>query len=591
MARRGFAILFTLLGLAFFVSIVGFALMYAFFGREPAVPSNATLVLKVGGSLSELAPSDVVGYLRGSKTPTVRLIVDNLRKAKVDPRIKAILLKPTGFESPFWGKVQEIRDAVLDFRKSGKPVYAYLEYGGDREYYLATAADKVFLMPSAPLDLVGVATYELFLRGTFDKIGAYPDLHRIGQYKTAVNTFKEKGYTAAHREMDESMNRDLYEQIVRGIADGRKKNEADVRRLIDEGPFLPEDALSAGLVDEVAYEDQVDDKLRAGEQRRHLDGDDYARVGLASVGLNKGPRIAVIYATGTINGGKSGYDPVNGAIVGSDTLIEYIRQARRDSSVRAIVLRIDSPGGSTTASDAIWRELVITKTERADRPLVVSMSDLAASGGYYIAMPAQVIVAQPSTLTGSIGIFGGKFVTGGVYEKLGAHIESTSVGRHAEINGPVKPYNPEEVKKLQEQLQSFYDQFVERVAESRHSTPEKIDALAQGRVWTGRQAKQNGLVDELGGLDRAVAVAKQRAKIAADSDVELVVYPPRKSFYELLTEQFSGSGESMRSAAVTAWLSENLSSGEIEALRVVRGPFAMFRRGEALALLPFTFVR
>jgi protease-4 len=591
MARRGFAILFTLLGLAFFVSIVGFALMYAFFGREPAVPSNATLVLRVGGSLSELAPSDVVGYLRGSKTPTVRLIVDNLRKAKVDPRVKAILLKPTGFESPFWAKVQEIRDAVIDFRKSGKPVYAYLEYGGDREYYLATAADKVFLMPSAPLDLVGVATYELFLRGTFDKFGVYPDLHRIGQYKTAVNTFKEKGYTAAHREMDESMNRDLYDQIVRGIADGRKKNEADVRRIIDEGPFLPEDALSAGLVDEVAYEDQVDEKLRAGEQRRHLDGDDYARVSPASVGLNKGPRIAVIYATGTINGGKSGYDPVNGPIAGSDTLIEYIRQARRDSSVRAIVLRIDSPGGSTTASDAIWRELVITKTERADRPLVVSMSDLAASGGYYIAMPAQVIVAQPSTLTGSIGIFGGKFVTGGVYEKLGAHIESTSVGRHAEINGPVKPYNPEEVKKLQEQLQSFYDQFVERVAESRHSTPEKIDALAQGRVWTGRQAKQNGLVDELGGLDRAVAVAKQRAKIAADSDVELVVYPPRKSFYELLTEQLSGSGESMRSAAVTAWLSENLSAGEIEALRVVRGPFAMFRRGEALALLPFTFVR
>jgi protease-4 len=272
-------------------------------------------------------------------------------------------------------------------------------------------------------------------------------------------------------------------------------------------------------------------------------------------------------------------------------LIEYIRQARRDSSVRAIVLRVDSPGGSASASDAIWRELVITKGERADRPLVVSMSDLAASGGYYIAMPAQVIVAQPSTLTGSIGIFGGKFVTGGVYEKLGARIESTSVGKNAEINGPARPYNPEELKKLQEQLQSFYDQFVEKVAESRHSTPEKIDALAQGRVWTGRQAKQNGLVDELGGLDRAVAVAKQRAKIAADSDVEIVVYPPRKSFYELLSEQFSGSGESVQSAAVTAWLSANLSSGEIEALRIMRGPFAMFHRGEALALLPVSFLR
>src|SRR5215216_784162 len=249
MARRGFAILFTFLGMALFISIVGFTAMYFLFGREPAVPSNTTLVLRVGGSLAELAPNDVYGYLRGSKAPTVRSLVENLRKAKVDSRVRGVLLKPTGFESPFWAKVQEVREAVLDFRKSGKPIYAYLEYGGDREYYLATAADKVFLMPSAALDLTGVATYELFLRGTLDKIGAYPDLHHIGDYKTAVNTFTEKGYTAAHKEMDESLNRDLYQQIVRGIADGRKKDEADVRRAIDDGPFLPEDALRAGLVD------------------------------------------------------------------------------------------------------------------------------------------------------------------------------------------------------------------------------------------------------------------------------------------------------------------------------------------------------
>src|SRR5262249_30040256 len=287
MARRGLAILFTFLGVAFFISIVGFALLYAVFGREPAVPSNARWAVGVGGSLAELAPTDVVGYLRGTKTPTVRAIVDNLRKAKVDSRVRGVLLKPTGFESPFWAKVQEIRDAVLDFRKSGKPVYAYVEYGGDREYYLATAADKVFLMPSAALDLTGVAPYELFLRGTLRKIGVFPDLHRSGDYKTAVNTFKEKGYTAAHKEMDESMNRDLYEQIVRGIADGRKKNESDIRALIDDGPFLPEDALRAGLVDDVAYEDQVDDKLRAGEKRSRLDTDDYARVSPSSLGLNR----------------------------------------------------------------------------------------------------------------------------------------------------------------------------------------------------------------------------------------------------------------------------------------------------------------
>src|SRR5260221_6955608 len=229
MASRGFAILFTLLGLAFFISMVGFALLYLAFGREPAVPSNATLVLRVGGNLAEIAPTDVVGYLRGTRTPTLRSIVDNLRKAKVDPRIRAVLLKPTGFGSPFWGKVQEIRDAVIDFKKSGKPIYAYLEYGGDREYYLATAADKVFLLPSSPLELTGVASYEMFLRGTLDKIGAFPDMHHIGDYKTATNTLTEKGFTRAHKEMDESLNRDVYEQLVRGIADGRKKNESEVR--------------------------------------------------------------------------------------------------------------------------------------------------------------------------------------------------------------------------------------------------------------------------------------------------------------------------------------------------------------------------
>ncbi len=588
MARRGFAILFTLLGIAVFVSILGFATLYLVFGREPAVPSNGTLVQRVGGNLAEVAPADVVGYLRGVRTPTVRSIVDNLRKAKVDPRIRAVLLKPTEFESPFWGKVQEIRDAVLDFKKSGKPIYAYLEYGGDRDYYLATAADRVYLQPSTPLDLVGVATYELFLRGTLDKIGAYPDLHHIGDYKTAVNTFTEKGFTAAHKRMDESLNRDLYDQIVRGIADGRKKNEADLRQLIDEGPFLPEDALRNGLIDDVAYEDQVDDKLRAGQPRERIDSDDYARLSLSSVGLNKGPRVAVIYVVGAITSGRSGFDPINGAAVGSDTLVEYIRRARRDSATRAIVLRIDSPGGSASASDAIWRELQIAKTERADRPLVVSMSDLAASGGYYIAMPAQVIVAQPSTLTGSIGIFGGKVVTGGIYEKLGARIEATSIGKNAEIDSPAKPYSQAELKKLNEELQAFYDAFVEKAADSRHSTPEQIDMVAQGRVWTGQQAKQNHLVDELGGLDRAIAIAKQRAKIPAESDVEIVVYPPRKSFYELLSDQFSGSNDS---AAVGAWLNANVSKGELEVLRTLRGPFALFRRGEPLALMPFTFVR
>src|SRR5436305_6016447 len=318
MARGRFTVIFTVLGFAVFVSIAGFVLLYLLFGREPAVQSNSTLVLKIGGNLSEVAPTNVVGYFRGGNTPTVRTYVDALRKAKADSRVASVLVKPTGFDSPYWGKVQEIRDAVLDFRKSGKPVYAYLEYGGDREYYLASAADKVFLLPSSPLDLNGLATYEVFLRGTFDKIGAYPDMHHIGDYKTAVNQLTEKGYTRAHKEMDESLNRDLYEQLVRGIADGRKKNDADVRQLIDQGPFLPEDALHAGLIDDVAYEDQVEDKLKQGDRLQKIEGDDYARVNAGSFGLNRGPRIGVIYATGTITSGRSGLDPLSGSALGSD---------------------------------------------------------------------------------------------------------------------------------------------------------------------------------------------------------------------------------------------------------------------------------
>ncbi len=449
MVRRIFGFVITLLGIVFAASIVASVVLFLLLGGEPAIPDDATLVLRIGGDLSETAPDDVVSYVSGSRTPTLRATVEVLRKAKNDPRIKAVLLKPTGFATPYWGKVQELRGAVVDFRESGKPVYAYLEYGGDQDYYLASAADKVFLMPSSPLQLVGVATYELFLRGTLDWVGAYPDLHHIGAYKSAPNQFTEKTLTATHREMSTSLNHALYETIVTTVAEARNKSAADVRTLIDLGPFLPEAALGAGLVDGVAYEDQVTDELRKASggddspsPRAVVSGEQYGQVSLASLGLNRGPRIALVYAAGAIVNGKSGFDPVNGAVVGSDTLIEHIRAARRDSSVRAIVLRIDSPGGSASASDAVWRELMREKAGLNPRPIVASMSDLAASGGYYIAMPADVIVAQPSTLTGSIGIFGGKFVTGGVYGKLGANIETTSIGRHAEMDSPARPVQP-----------------------------------------------------------------------------------------------------------------------------------------------------
>jgi protease-4 len=577
--RRGVGLVIFLVIFAVAVSAGGLLLVALMVGREPQVTSNSTLLLRVSGDLQETEPRGALGQLF-EPAPTVRSIVDALRKAKADRRVTAVVIRPSG-SAALWGKVQEVRDAIADFRKSGKPVIAYLEWGGEQEYYLATACDKVFLMPTATLDLTGVATYELFLRGTLDKIGAYPDALHVGEYKTAANTFTETTFTPSHREMSEALNRDLYEQLIRGLADGRQKSEPEIRGLIDHGPFLPEDAVRAGLVDDVAYEDELDDKVDLSNGRpRFIENDEYRQVSATSLGLNKGPRIAVIYAVGLIASGKSSYDGAQ-QVVGSDTIVEYLRKARADGSIRAIVLRIDSPGGSAIASDVIWREVMLTKDVK---PVIASMSDVAASGGYYIAMPAHAIVAEPATLTGSIGVVMIKFVIDGTLKKLGMNVEGVYAGQYAGLYSPVRPFAPEERKRVEESMQATYDTFVEKAAAGRNTTPERIDTVAQGRVWTGRQAKQIGLVDELGGLERALALAKQRAKLSPDAEVELIVYPPRRSIFELARNPF---GASERAATLAALL----GIGNPRAIQALTAPLQIFRRGEPLAIMPNVFVR
>jgi protease-4 len=579
-----FAVCFSLIVMA---GIVGWVVMR----RGPAVPEHATLILRIGGTLVETPPNDVFGQVTsGVRAATVRSYVDALHRAKTDARIASVLIVPTHLDLPYWAKVQELRDAILDFRKSGKPVNAYLEDGGDREYYLATACERIFLVPGAALDLKGIASYEVFLRGTLDKIGASADFERIGDYKTAVNQLTERTFTPAHREMSESLNRDMYEQLVRGIAEGRKKRVEDVRALIDEGPFLPDAAVRAGLIDKLAYEDQLDD-LGALSKSGKVEGDDYARARFSPGAIARGPRIAVIYISGVIAGGTGGFDPLNGEVAGSKSLVDAIRSARADNSVRAIVLRIDSPGGSSTASDVIWRELVVTRDLKPARPLVASMSDLAASGGYYVAVAAPTIVAQPATLTGSIGIFGGKIVTGGTYEKLGAHIEALSIGRNAEMESPVRPFNDSERAKLKEELEAFYGQFVAKVAASRKMPVERVNELGRGRVWTGLQARANGLVDALGGLDDAIALAKKRAGIAAETEVEVVNYPPRKTLFELLAERLTGAGDQADVSLDLRIVTGLFGAGDRRTLGMLTAPMRLFTRGEPLALLPFSYIR
>ena len=585
--RRGFGLVIGLIVIAFAVSAAGLGALWLFTSRQPSVSRDSTLMLRLDTDLNETAPDDVFRQvLSGRRAPSLATIVDNLRKAKVDDRIRAVVISPSGLQAPHWGKVQEVRDAILDYRRSGKPAIAYLEFADDRMYYLASACDRIYLMPSSGIDLNGLASYALFLRGSLDKAGAYPDFVHIGQYKTAAHQYTEYGFTPAHREMAASLNRDLYEQLVRGIADGRKKSPEEVRALIDKGPFLAGDAVKAGLIDGLAYLDQLDDKEKLPRENGDwVETREYAGVSASKLGLNKGPRIGVIYASGIIMSGESAFDPFSGQILGSETLIRHIRAARDDKSLRAIVVRVDSPGGSAVASDAIWRELVITRDQNPKRPLVVSMSDLAASGGYYIAMAAPHIVAQPATLTGSIGIVAGKLVTGGTYAKLGANIESVSEGRNAEIYSPARPFNESERAALIASLSSFYDQFVEKAARARNMTPERLETIAQGRVWTGSQAKEVGLVDELGGLDRAIAIAKEQAGIPEDSGVQVVVYPARRSVYEMLAEAFQLE---TRGDLIAAAL---LPADERRALGLITAPMRLFRRAEPLALMPYGWLR
>lgn len=589
--RRGVVFVLFLIAFAVASSMAAVFVISMLGSRGPMVPSSASLVLRPGGEILEAAPDDAIGALLGREAATVRGFVESLRKAKRDRRITSVILQPSALQLPYWAKLQEMRDAMLDFKQSGKPIVAFLEYGGDREYYLASAADKVYLVPTSPLDLTGVASYEIFLGGMFDKVGASPDYQKIGDYKTAVNQLEERGFTPAHREMTESLNRDMYAQLVTGIAESRKKSEAEVRALFDRGPFLGREALEAGLVDDLIYEDQLDDRLPVlkddGRTVRKIEDRVYSGVSERTLGFRPRNRIAVIYAVGTIVSGRSQYDPLNGALAGSDTLVRQIRRVRDDRSIDAIILRVDSPGGSSVASDVIWRELMITRDANPARPLITSMSDLAASGGYYISMPGQVIVAQPGTLTGSIGIYTGKVALGGTLEKLGVNHDKVVSGANADIYSPFERFTPSQRARVDAVIGDFYTDFVAKVAESRRTTPEKIDAVAQGRVWTGRQAKDVGLVDELGGLDVAIRIAKERAKIGADEDVEIVVYPPRRTIYQALTEDLGG----LTNAGGAAGLLQLLGAGDARTVGALTAPMRLFKRGEPLALMPYAFVR
>src|SRR5882672_776013 len=569
------------------VALIGLAVLVAAFRhREPTISDNSVLALRVSGPLPDYVTEDPLRKFFGGPDQSLTDLILQFKKAKVDKRIKVVQLD-IDMSGVGWGKSEEIRDAIADFRSSGKPVYAYMEYGMNKEYYIASACDKIYLAPPGELFINGLAADVMFFRGSLDKLGIYPDIYQIGKYKSVGDIFTRKEMSDAHREFMNSLLDDLFNRYVEAIVKGRGKTSEEVRAIIDDAPYSAPKAKDVGLIDGVAYRDELHKELKTklgykdSDELRVVKGSEYKQVEPESLGLDQGERIAVIYATGDIGSGQSENSPNGRQSIGSDTLSKAIDDARDDKSIKAIVIRVDSPGGSGLASDIIWHSVVAAKEKK---PVVISMSDVAASGGYYIACGASKIIAEPSTITGSIGVVAGKPVMRGFYDWLGISNEYLLRGKNAGMFRETEKFTPEERAKFEDWIKTtYYNDFVPKVAQGRNKDAAYIDSIGQGRVWTGAQGRDRGLVDEFGGLDRAVEVAKDLAKIPKDKGVHRVILPyPRTFIQELLSEGDESHTQAKQKQAVLATLPD-------DARRAVRFMTLLDRMksGESMLLMPF----
>jgi len=557
---------------------------------QPNVPNNSVLVLNLSGDLPDYTAEEPLAKAFGIKQKqSFTGVLTQLRKAKVDGRIGAILLN-VNFPGIGWGKAEELRDAIKEFKSSGKPVYAWMEMGTNREYYIATAADKILMPPSGDLYINGFAAEAMFYKGSLDKLGVEADVIQIGpKYKNAPDEYTKKEMGEGQREVLNAILDEYFNRYVTGVAESRKKSIEDVKAVIDNAPYNAAQAKNLGLIDDTVYREQVDNDLKAklgykeDDKLRTISGSNYRDVPADSLGLNNGEKVAVIFASGAITGGRSSNGALNGEMVGSDTLIDAFNDAAEDKSIKAIVLRIDSPGGSALASDLMWHAIEKAKEKK---PVVVSMSDVAASGGYYIACNANKIIAEPTTITGSIGVFMGKPVVKGLYDWLGVSNEYVMRGKNAGIFRETEHWTEAERQKMVEQTNAIYfDNFVPKVAKGRNLDPEKVNELGQGRVWTGTQGRSNGLVDEFGGLEKAISVAKELANLPVDKDVRRIVLPaprPLLSTFFDTEDESSVSAEEKTKAAI-------LDSMPADVRRSFRYASLLdhMQRGEAMLLLPF----
>src|SRR5947209_10634943 len=540
-AMRRFVLgLFALIGIVVALAIVGAGVaVWRIAASKPTLPASMILTADFSGGLVEGSQNALSELVVGRKS-TLRGFLDALERAAEDPRVKGLYAHIDG-DSLGVAKTQEVRDAIAAFRGKGKFAIAFSESfgefgGGTRPYYLATAFEEIWLQALGAVGLIGRHAETPFLRGTLDKLGIEASFARRAEYKSAVNFLTETEMTPPQREEVESLLTAMAGQIVRGIAETRHLTESEVQGLIDRGPLFADEAKAAGLVDRLGYRDETIDAAhrRAGSgaelvsASRYLEGAGHPH--------NKGPTIALIHGTGLIVQRAGNTSPLSGtAEMSAREVSRAFREAFRDAKVRAVLFRIDSPGGSAVASETIWREVV--RARERGKPVIVSMGDTAGSGGYYIAAPADKIVAEPATLTGSIGVVAGKPVITELLNKLRINVETIERGANSGMFSALRDFSPAERQRLDAFLDQTYRGFKAHVAAGRHLSDEAVEAVAKGRVWSGEDAKKNGLVDELGGYAVALRLAREAAKLSPDAPIKLVTFPHQKSTAEILFDR------------------------------------------------------
>ena len=514
--------------------------LMAVIGAKGRVPSKTILEADFEQTYLENSPETATAQLLLSDKETLRDVVDAIDRGAADDRVVGMIAR-IGAAPMGMAQTQEIRDAIQRFRAHKKFAVAYSEtfgeFGpGNSAYYLATAFDHIYLQPSGDVGLTGIILESPFIKGTLSKLGVtFHGDHRY-EYKNALNFYTETKYTGPHKEAMTAIMNSWFKQMKDGICSARQFDPAKFQSLVDAGPYLGKEAVGAGLVDAVAYRDEVygEVKKKAGDGAELL----YLGKYLARAGRphTRGKTVALVFGVGGVTRGKSDYDPVQGSQnMGSETVAGAIRAAAEDNDVKAILFRVDSPGGSYVASDTIWREVV--RARQAGKPVIVSMGNVAGSGGYFVAMAANKIVAQPGTITASIGVLGGKMLTSGLWDKVGLSWDEVHQGQNATMFTGTQDYTPAEWGRFEAWLDRVYLDFTSKVADGRKLPKEKVLEIAKGRIWSGEDAKNLGLVDELGGYDTALKLAKKAIGVSENDEVKIVVYPRPKSFFKNLMDR------------------------------------------------------